>query len=63
MLARQFAYVIWKICFIRRHKTKLAGRMGQINPCAPAEGKLQVVLSAESRDCQTHPARQRCVGL
>jgi hypothetical protein len=59
MLARQFAYVIWKICFIPRHENKLAGWTGQINPCAPAEGKLQVVLIAiaQSRDCRHTPAR------
>jgi len=44
MPARQFAYVFRKICFIRRHENKVAGWTGQINPCAPAEGKLQVVL-------------------
>src|SRR5262249_19343347 len=50
MLARQFAYVFWKTCFIRRHENKLAGWTGQINRYAPARGKLQVVLIAESRD-------------
>ena len=44
MLVCQFAYVFWKICFIRRHESKVAGWTGQNNPCAPAEGKLQVVL-------------------
>jgi len=42
--AHQFADVFWKICFMRRHENKLAGWTGQINPCAPAGGKLQVVL-------------------
>src|SRR3954463_15915121 len=64
MLARQFAYVFWKICFIRRHENRLAGRTGQINPCAPGKGKLQVVLigSAESCDCRRTQARGRCLG-
>jgi hypothetical protein len=63
MRARQFAYVFRKICFIRRHENKVAGRTAQINPCAPAEGKLQVVLIAESRDCRRTLARRRYVSL
>jgi len=48
--AHQFADVFWKICFMRRHENKLAGWTGQINPCAPGEGKLQAVLIAGSGD-------------
>jgi len=58
MLARQFAYVFWKICFSRRHENKVAGGTGQINPCAPAEGKLQVVLIPAIAE-----ARRRYAGL
>ena len=65
MPARQFAYVIWKICFIRRHENKVTGWTGQINPCAPVEGKLQVVLIRipEVHDCRRTQARRRYVGL